>query len=83
MSTPTGEDRFDDSRHAADGEDTRLEAGSDSTRPVLCACGRPLRKYVSRDRVILRCPEHGIQFRYVVGPDDSRRAKRAKRPPEE
>ncbi|MHB8625601.1 MAG: hypothetical protein ACYDBJ_15505 [Aggregatilineales bacterium] len=86
MSTPKtgrGDDRFDDSNHAADGHDAQFDAAAEPARPVLCACGRPLRKQVSRDRVILRCPEHGVQFRYVVGPDDSRPSKRAKRSPTE
>ena len=35
-------------------------------RPIRCDCGRALIVKVDRDRVILRCPVHGVQFRYTV-----------------
>jgi hypothetical protein len=37
-------------------------------RPIQCACGKRLLIRVAREGVILRCPEHGIQFRYEVDP---------------
>jgi hypothetical protein len=35
-------------------------------RTVYCHCGRPLKSDVRREGLTLRCPVHGIQFRYVV-----------------
>ena len=38
-------------------------------RPIRCDCGRALTVKVDRERAILRCPVHGIQFRYTVTRD--------------
>ena len=37
-------------------------------RPIQCACGKRLLIKVAREGVVLRCPEHGVQFRYEVDP---------------
>ncbi len=39
------------------------------TNQTFCFCGRRLESKATRHGVLLRCPEHGIQFRYIVAPD--------------
>ena len=42
------------------------EPGRPTLHPIRCDCGRALIVKVDRDRAILRCPVHGIQFRYIA-----------------
>lgn len=50
--------------HDPPADDT--SSGPAQRRPIQCACGKRLLIRVAREGVILRCPEHGIQFRYDV-----------------
>ncbi len=37
---------------------------------IYCSCGKVLALHVTRRGLSLKCPDHGIQLRYVVTPPE-------------
>ena len=64
---PANQNPADPNNPSLDNAYTDLADGT-LRRPIQCACGKRLLIRVAREGVILRCPDHGVQFRYEVDP---------------